>query len=37
VVICLDNSTGIAKPIFEKKNTGGIEIIDKELYQQIQG
>ena len=36
VVICLDNSTENAKPIFEKKKTGGIEIINKELYQHIQ-
>jgi predicted ABC-type ATPase len=36
VVICLDNSTENAKPIFEKKNAGGIEIINQELYQQIQ-
>ena len=35
-VIWLDNSTGNAKPIFEKKHACGIEIINKELYQQIQ-
>ena len=35
-VIWLDNSTGIAKPIFEKKHANRNEIINKKLYQKIQ-